>query len=145
MGMVFRPSVRKGGEFFGLPGPISKFQVQDAWDYERYKVLLEAGDGTVGISRNGVDITIQGEVGSVDGEPMLSEVEMLETLEALRSALDATDEELLDFFIYRDDEAEEYRYFRQCSVSRFRYELSRPELYEYSLILHADDPVMQTT
>ncbi len=32
--------------------------------------------------------------------------------------------------------------FRDCSVVKFQCDLSQPELYGYSLTLHADDPVM---
>jgi len=143
MGLVFRPAILKAGTFYPLPQPITKVQIQESWDFERYKVLLEDGDGTVGRSRNGVDVTFQGEVARAGDQLLLSEVEMLAALEELRSVFHADGDAPFSVYLYRDEADETSRYFQQCSVSRFVYDLTRPELYVYSLVLHADDPVMR--
>ncbi|MCG6154902.1 hypothetical protein [Rubinisphaera margarita] len=143
MGLVFRPAILKAGTFHALPQPITKVQIQESWDFERYKVLLEDGDGTVGRSRNGVDITLHGEVARVGDQLLLSEVEMLAALEDLRAVFHADGDASFSVYLYRDEGDESSRYFQECSVTRFVYDLTRPELYVYSLVLHADDPVLR--
>ena len=145
MALKFNPTILKQGVYHELPGPITKLQIQDRWDWSRYKVLLEDGDGIAGTSRNGVEITIAGQIASQAGEVLLQEEEMFEEIEQLRSLLDTSSEMKFSFFLYRDESTNTYRYFENCSVSRFQYNLNRADLYSYTLLLHAENPVLQTT
>lgn len=67
---------------------------------------------------------------------------MFLAIEELRDQFAAQTEEKVAFYLYRDEVAESCRFFRDCSVVKFQCDLSQPELYGYSLTLHADDPVM---
>ncbi|MBL4884421.1 MAG: hypothetical protein JKY95_07790 [Planctomycetaceae bacterium] len=144
MALQFNPTILKQGAYHELPGPITKLQIQDRWDFSRYKVLLEDGDGTAGVSRNGVEITIAGQVAAQDGELLLQETEMFGEIEQLRSLLDTSSDTKFSFFLYRDVGTSTYRYFQNCTVARFQYNLSRADLYTYSILIHAEDPVLQT-
>jgi len=144
MALQFRPTILKQGIYHELPGPITKLQIQERWDFSRYKVLLEDGDGVAGISRNGVEISIAGQIAMQNSQSLFSEEEMFGELEQLRALLDTSLDIKFSFFLYRDDATSTYRYFQDCSVSRFQYNLSKANLYSYSIQIHADNPVMQT-
>ncbi len=144
MGLQFNPTILKQGVYHELPGPITKLQIQDRWDFSRYKVLLEEGDGVAGVSRNGVDITIAGQVAAQNGLLLLQESEMFAEIEQLRLLLDTSSDTKFSFFLYRDDATSTYRYFQDCTVSRFQYNLTRADLYAYSILIHAENPVLQT-
>ena len=144
MALQFNPTILKQGSYHELPGPITKIQIQDRWDFGRYKVLLEEGDHRMGISRNGVEISIAGQIAMQNSQLLLSEEEMFDELEQLRILLDASSDIKFSFFLYRDVATSTYRYFENCSVSRFQYNLSRANLYSYTIQIHAENPVMQT-
>ena len=146
MAFVFKPSIWKNAGLFELPRPVTSLRVQDAWDYDDYKIPLADGDVLVGRSQRGVDVAVEGQVGTQGGALKPSEEAMFEALEALRSALAAGDpDDTYDFFLYYDAASNEYRHFKKCTTVRFDSDLSNPHLFEYSLLIHAEDPVLYTS
>ena len=81
----FKPAVQRGDQFYELPRPVSHLSIQETWDYERFKTLLVDGDTVVGSTRNGVDITLAGEINSQAGVLTLSEADMFTAIEELRT------------------------------------------------------------
>lgn len=142
MSLLFSPGIFANEIFSPLPAPITRLQIQDHWDFDRYQVLFTDGDHTRGISRAGVDLTITGSVASVGGVSLLNEEAMFNAIENLRDSLKQQADELFTFYLFRQQTNQTCRYFRECSVTRFQYDLSQPELYSYALTLHADDPVI---
>lgn len=145
MGLRFNPGLLVDGEFFELPQPVTQLRVQDHWDFSRFGVILSEGNYTTGLTRRGVDLAVAGQVGRANDLLLLSEAEMFAAIEQLRTVIDSQREARFPFFLYRDATTESCRYFRDCSVARFQYDLSQPELYGYTLTIHADDPVLYET
>lgn len=139
----FKPAIWRDGTLYELPRPIRSLRIQDQWDFTRFKVPLVDGDLTVGRSRDGVDIVIAGQIGSQAGMLRLTEAEMFAELEALRAALhQSADDGPYELFVYHDASAGTYRSFRGCSTVRFEYDLSNHALFDYSAVIHADDPTI---
>ena len=146
MAFVFKPAVYKSSVLYELPRPVPVLRVRDGWDASRFKVPLADGDALVGHSRQGVDITLEGQIGSQSGALKLSEGDMLEGLEALRSALDVSSaSEKFEFFLYHDAASGTYRKFKSCSAVQFEMDLSNQSLFTYSLVVHAENPVLYAT
>jgi len=146
MGFVFKPAVYGGAGLYELPRPVPVLRVRDSWDSSRFKVPLADGDATVGHSRQGVDISLEGQVGSQSGTLKTTEGAMLQELETLRETLDVSSAaEKYEFFIYHDSSSGVYRKFKTCSTVQFEMDLSDQNLFTYSLIVHAEDPVLYTT
>jgi hypothetical protein len=146
MTFIFSPAIYRDSELWKLPRPVTSLRIQEAWDFERFKVPLADGDTHVGHSKQGIDIAIDGQFGSQDGTTKISEAEMFAVLEVLRSKLDVSDEsEKFEFFLYYDGGSGTYRKFRECSAVRLEYDLSSPHLFSYAAIVHADDPNIYTT
>ena len=146
MSFVFKPAVYKSSALYELPRPVPVLRVRDAWDASRFKVPLADGDALVGHSRQGVDISLEGQIGSQSGSLKTSEGAMLEELEALRSTLDVSSaSEKFEFFIYHDATSGTYRKFKLCSTVQFEMDLSNQNLFTYSLVVHAENPVLYTT
>lgn len=146
MSFEFRPAICRNGELYELPRPVPTLRVQETWHNERFKVPLRDGDLLVGHSRNGVDITLQGQVGSQAGELKLDEGSMFAVLEALRAALHVTaDSGKYWFFLYCDEASATFRHFRECSTVRFDYDLSDGHLFTYAAVIHAEDPTLYHT
>ena len=146
MTFVFSPAIYRDATLWELPRPVSSMRIQESWDFERFKVPLADGDSHVGHSKQGVDISIEGQFGSQDGVTKLSEAEMFAVLESLRTKLDiSADSEKFEFFLYYDISSGTYRKFRECSTVRLEYDLSSPHLFAYSAIVHADDPTIFST
>lgn len=146
MAFTFKPAVFKNATLYELPRPVVAVRVQDAWDFEKFKVPLRDGDSYIGHSRDGIDISIEGQVGSRDGTLTVSEEAMFEELESLRDVLDVSGpDDRYDFFLYHDAATDTYRHFKQCSTVRFDYDLSDKNLFTYSISIHAEDPVIYTT
>lgn len=142
----FSPALYRDEELWSLPRPITGFRIREGWDFERFKVPLAVGDAHVGHSREGIDLLLEGQIGSREGELTLSEEEMFGGIESLRSHLDVTSEGTkYEFFLYCDETSETYRKFRNCSTVRLEYDLSNPHLFAYSLVIHADDPTIYDT
>lgn len=146
MSFVFEPAVVRDETIFRLPRPIVSLRVQEAWDFERFKVPLRDGDQHVGHSRQGVDILLEGQIGSLDGSLKLTEEAMFAALEELRDGLDVSEAaSKFELFLYLDEIADTYRKFRDCSTVRLEYDLSSPHLFTYSAVIHADDPHIYDT
>ncbi|MBT4865283.1 MAG: hypothetical protein HON53_09210 [Planctomycetaceae bacterium] len=146
MAFTFKPAVYDGTTFYELPRPIMAIRVQDAWDFEQFKVPLANGDSVVGHSRQGIDIRIEGQVGTQAGGLKISEADMFGELEQLRSQLDVTSsEDEYEFFLYHDTATATYRKLKSCSTIRFDYDLSNKALFTYSVAIHAEDPTIYTT
>ena len=140
MTMHFRPSIRRNGTLYELPRPIVSVRINDTWDIERYKIPLLQGDTFVGHSRSGVDIALEGQIGSQAGQITLDEPTMFAALEQLRTALNVADEtDRFELVLYQDDDSD-FRSFRECSSLRFEYDLSNARLFTYSVVIHASDP-----
>ena len=146
MSLVFRPALYRGGTLFELPRPITTLRVLDAWDFEQFKVPLAAGDRLYGHSRNGLDLSIEGSVGTRAGTLCATEEDMLAALSQLSEAFDITsDEDRYEFFLYHDQPSAAYRKYRSCATVRFEYDLSSPQLFTWSAVVHAEDPRLYTT
>jgi hypothetical protein len=142
----FKPAIWRDSILFEFPRPVPVLKVQESWDVERFKIPLQDGDRWVGHSRNGVEIALQGQVGSQAGALKLTEEEMFAAIEALRTALHVgPDDDRYAFFLFHDDASSTYRHFRNCSTVRLDYDLSNEKLYTYSAVIHAEDPVLYTT
>jgi hypothetical protein len=146
MGFLFKPAIYKNSILYELPRPVTRLRIQDSWDFTRYKIPLVDGDYQVGHSLQGVDISLKGQVGSQSGNLKLTEQEMFEAVELLRSNLDVSSEgEKYDLFLYHDSVSFTYRQLKSCSTVRFEYDLSDKNLFVYSAIIHATDPVIYST
>ncbi len=142
---TFRPAIFRNGQLTELPRPVTSLRIQDSWDFARFKVPLKDGSFTAGHSRNGVDISLEGQIGSVAGAVKLSEEAMFGALESLRSALDANGAtDRYRFFVYHDVSSGTYRSFGDCCTVRFEYDLSHPSLFTYSVLIHASDAALST-
>lgn len=142
----FRPSLVRPDAVFELPQPVTSVRVQDAFDFAKLKSPLVSGDMLVGHSSSGVDIAIEGQIGSHAGDLRLSEEQMFLTLEALRQAVhSASSEDRYRLFLYFDPSTATYRSFRDCATVRFEYDLSRKQLFTYTLVIHASRPAIETT
>jgi len=142
----FKPAIYRNSVLFEFPRPVPVLKIQESWDVERFKVPLQDGDRWVGHSRNGVEIALQGQVGSQAGSLKLTEDDMFAAIEALRSALHVgADDDRYDFYLFHDDASTTYRSFRSCSTVRLDYDLSNEKLYTYSVVIHAEDPVLYST
>ena len=146
MAFTFKPAVYRNATLYELPRPILSLRVQDAWDFAQWKIPLRDGDTLAGHSRAGVDIAVDGSVGTQAGSLKSTEQTMLEEIEALRAALDVDSANLpFDFFLFHDAATSTYRRFTDCSTVRFEFDLSSPQLFSYSLVIHAEDPTLYTT
>ena len=125
MAFTFKPALYKNSALYELPQPVLAVRIQDAWDFEQFKVPLSAGDFLTGHSQQGVVISIEGQIGEKTGAPKALEQAMFAELEALRTALDITsDSDKFEFFLYHDSSSSTYRKFKSCSTVRFDYDLS---------------------
>ena len=146
MTFQFKPTIDNGTILHELPRPILRFHVQDGWDFEQFKVPLKDGDTLVGHSQQGIDISIEGQIGTQSGTLKLTEAEMFDALESLRSVVDVADSNSkYDLFLYYDVASSTYRKYKSCSTVRFEYDLSEKNLFTYSLTIHAEDPVIYST
>ena len=142
----FRPSIVRPSSVFELPQPVTSVRVQDSFDFAKLKVPLISGDMLVGHASGGVDIAIEGQIGSHAGTLRLTEEQMFLTLESLREAVhSSTPEDRYRLFLYFDPATATYRSFRECATVRFEYDLSRKQLFTYSLVVHASRPTIELT
>lgn len=143
---LFRPTIVRPATTFELPRPVMSVRIQDSFDYSKLKSPRTPGDMIVGHTSSGVDISLEGQFGSHAGTPQLSEEQMFLTLESLRQAVrSSTPEDRYRLFLYFDPESSTYRSFRDCVTVRFEYDLSKPRLFTYSLVVHASDPTLEQT
>jgi len=141
----FKPAVWDGAALYELPRPVTTVRIQDSWDFARFKVPLDAGDSVAGRSLNGVDIAIEGEIGTQAGALKAGEEAMFVEIAALRAALAAdAPAASYELFLYHDPASATYRSFRNCTTVRFECDLSDARLFVYSAVIHASDPTMYT-
>ena len=141
----FQPALWRDGALYELPRPITSLRVQDAWDYARFKVPLQDGDWAAGHSSSGVDIALEGRVGSHSGALQLAEAEMFQTLEQLRTQLQPPSPgATYEFFLYHDPLTGTFRSLRRCHTVRFEFDLTDPHLFTYSAVIHAGDSRIYT-
>lgn len=139
--MPFMPAVDRDGDVYELPRPVTQFSLKDTWDSERFKTLLVDGDTVVGSTRNGVDILLTGEIGSPAGETVLTPADLFTALAELRDKLHVgADDAKFRFFLVYDADNSVYRYFQSCSTVRLETDLSNSSVFQYRLVIHAEDP-----
>jgi len=142
----FKPAVWDGAALYELPRPVTAVRIQDSWDFARFKVPLGTGDSVAGRSAEGVDIAIEGELGTQAGALKTGEESMFLAIEALRAALSAdAPDEAFELFLYHDAASSTYRSFRNCTTVRFECDLSEARLFVYSALIHASDPTIYTS
>lgn len=144
MAFSFKPAIGRGTSVFELPRPVPVLRIQDSWDGESYKVPLLDGEERVGISRQGPRIILEGQFGSASGSLTVNEEEMFTKWLELRTQSDAGTSPF-EFFIYFDSGSGVYRKLKDCSTLRLECDLSRMQLFEYSMVIQADDPTIYQT
>jgi hypothetical protein len=143
---TFKPAIWKDDELIELPRPVTGLRLLDAWDFEKFKTPLADGDHLAGHSRNGVDVQIEGQVGTLEGDVQADEAAMLQVISDLRQALDVDGPSgRYSLVLYHDATAGLYRLLQKCSTVRFESDLSDKSLFTYSVVIHASDPVLVTT
>lgn len=145
MAFTFRPAIYDSGGFYELPRPVTRLRVRDGWDYAEFKVPLLDGDFRVGGSRDGVDISVEGRVGTQGGVLLADEGAMFAAADELRGRLDGPASGGFEFFIYYDAGSGTYRKFKSCTTTRLETDLSEASLFTFSLAVHAEDPVIYAT
>ena len=146
MAFTFKPAIYRDAVLYELPRPVVSVRVRDVWDFEQFKVPLADGDFVVGHSRDGVEIALEGQIGTQAGALKATEETMFAALEELRSKLSVgSPDETYLLFLYHDVASGTYRHFKKCTTVRFDYDLSDPHLFTYSVVIHAEDPVIYAT
>lgn len=137
------PRVYRNETLYEFPRPVPSVRVQDAWDFQALKVPLAAGDMLVGHSRQGVNLVIEGQYQPAADT---TEADRFTALDTLRAAVHvgAADEKY-ELFLHYDEDAEEYRKFKNCSTVRFECELADSHRFAYRVVIHAEDPELYTT
>jgi hypothetical protein len=142
---TFQPAVWKGGVLTSLPRPVTALRLSDSWDFERYKTPLADGDVVTGHSRNGVDVLLEGQIGSVSGMLILDEPAMMQAVIDLRGLLDVDNAAgRFGLVLYHNAITGQSRLFEKCTTTRFESDLSDPTLFTYSLLAHASSPDLVT-
>lgn len=143
---LFRPSISRTNSLYELPGPILSLRIQDAFDFAKWKAPHVRGDFVAGHTPSGVDLAIEGQIGSHNGNLFITEEQMFGALEQLRVAVHSTSpDDRYRFFLYYDPGTQTYRSFTNCSTVRFEYDLSKKQLFTYTLVIHACDPTILQT
>lgn len=138
----FRPKIGRGEDIHELPRPVSLVALQETWDAERFKTLLVDGDTSVGSTRNGVEITVSGVIGSTEAAP-LTTAELFAALAKLRDQVHVgPDDAKYRFYLLHDADASLYRYFQACTTVRLETDLAQLTAIKYRLVIHADDPAI---
>jgi hypothetical protein len=142
---TFKPAIWRNSTLYELPRPIVSVRLLDSFDFEQFKVPLAAGDAVEGRSQNGVDVSIEGQIGTQAGQLKTDEASMFTAIETLRANLAAdSPEDSYELFLYHDPGSSTYRSLRGCSTVRFEYDLSDPHLFTYAVVVHATDPEIYT-
>jgi hypothetical protein len=143
---TFMPAIWKDDVLTELPRPVTGLRLLDSWDFEKFKTPLADGDHLAGHSRNGVDVQIEGQVGTLEGDIQADEAAMLQAIADLRSTLDVDGASgRYSLVLYHDPATGLYRLLQKCSTVRFESDLSNKSLFTYSVVVHASDPVLVTT
>jgi len=142
---VFRPAIWTGGALTELPRPVTSFSHSGFVDFEKFKTPLADGDVVTGHSRNGVDLQVEGEFGSVAGTLKIDEPTMLQAVMTLRGLLHVDSAaDRYGLVLYYDSATGQSRYFQQCTTVRFDCDLSNPALFTYSILIHSSAPTLVT-
>lgn len=137
---TFKPAIWRNSTLYELPRPIVSVRLLDSFDFEQFKVPLAAGDTIEGRSQNGVDVSIEGQIGTQAGDLKAGEASMFAAIETLRANLAAASpEETYELFLYHDAGTATYRSLRGCTTVRFEYDLSDARLFTYAVVIHAED------
>lgn len=151
MSWVFKPSVWQTGDgstVTELPKPIVDFSIADGWDMRKSKVPLADGESYDGHSQNGAIISVQGSLGLDASGTYIGEQAMFQRYIVIRDKIDISAEgDKYEFFIFHDTVEPLYRKFKDCSTRSFEAFLGDDDhtLFEYNLIVIAEDPVIYTT
>ena len=146
MTLQFQPALLRDADIYELPRPVHTVRIQDSWNYLQFQIPLQDGDHTAGHSQGGVDIALEGHIGSQEGHLKLTEHEMFLELERLRENLDVHHSDpKYSLILYYDAEATMYRYFKECSTIRFESDISNPRLFDYAITIHACNPSLFQT
>ncbi|MEM7810390.1 MAG: hypothetical protein AAF532_02790 [Planctomycetota bacterium] len=145
MSFVFRPAIYDGSALYELPRPVTRLRVQDSWDSADFKVPLRDGDFRAGLSRDGIEISVEGQVATQAGVLLADEGAMFSAVAELRERLDTQGDGRFEFFIYHDTTSSTFRKFKSCSAGRTEADLSSARLFSYSLLIHAEDSRLYTT
>jgi len=146
MSFVFKPAIFRDSILYELPRPVSLVKMTDIWDFERFKVPLSSGDSLLGQSLHGVEIILEGNLGSQGGTLKLTEQQMFDEIDTLRTKLDVTAAtSLFEFFLYHDTSSATYRKFKKCSGLKFEWDLSNEALFSFAAVIHASDTKIYTT
>ncbi|WP_437206443.1 hypothetical protein [Planctomicrobium sp. SH664] len=140
--LEFQPAIVRDAHILELPRPILTCRLRDSWDFQKFKIPRVDGDLISGVSLDGVEITLEGQIGSHEGELKLTEEAMLESLVELRGALQGGADSLYTLALYHAPEGEDVRHFRKCSTMRLEVDLSNQRIYSYAVVIHAADPVL---
>jgi hypothetical protein len=138
----FGPAILKDDVLIEFPRPLTVCRIHDSWDFMKMKVPLQDGEQISGPSRDGVDVILEGQLGSHAGELKLSEAMMLETLLTLREALNVSGDQTFELVLFHDEAGVPCRSLRRCVPNRFDVDFSNPHVYAYSVSIHAADPVL---
>lgn len=143
---TFKPAVYRSSTLYELPRPITTLRLQEAWDFDQFKILLQDGDHLAGHSRQGIDISLEGQIALQAGTLRLTEEEMFDELEALRTSLHIGPEDSkYELFLYHDADTDTFRKFKSVSTLRLETDLSDKHLFTWSALLHAENPTIYTT
>lgn len=138
----FQPKIGRGEDIYALPRPVSLVGLKETWDAERFKTLLVDGDTSVGSTRNGVDLTVTGVIGSTEATPM-TPAELFAALAQLRDQVHVgPDDAKFRFFLLHDADASLYQFFQACSTVRLETDFTHTTTIRYRLVIHADDPMI---
>jgi hypothetical protein len=140
--LIFKPTLVVNGTRFELPRPVLALRLQYSWDQARFKVPLLPGDQVVGRSMSGVDVSIEGQIGTQAGQLKASEADMFHTLEQLRNLTATPGDVEMRLILYQNQMTLQEHLLRQVSITRFEYDLSDTHLFTYSTLIHASDPMI---
>ena len=146
LNFVFAPALVFGTRLVPLPRPITQIRIQDTWDAARFKVPHRDGSLWAGRSRDGVEISIRGQLGRDADGVLLSERAMFEAIESVRHELHLSDPDAeygLALFVDATG-GDVVRGFRGCSTVKLETDLSDRAIYGYTLLIHASDPTLIT-
>jgi hypothetical protein len=130
------PAIQSDAGFVEFPRPILLCRFLDTWDYLKLKVPRRDGDQVSGPSREGVEITIEGQFGRFGGELTLNESQMMQAVSQFRDALHVLSAEGYTLLLFQDEEGASGQ-FRNCQTTRCEFDLTNPKLFSYSVSIHA--------
>lgn len=137
--LAWQPALWRSGTLYVFPRPVPRIRIRETWDAARFKVPLQDGETWTGLSRNGVEIVLEGQLLAPNPHHLWT------LLDQLRNALHCSADDKAWLFLAHEPAAALYRHLRGCTTQRFDYTLSDPLALAYSAVLHADDPTLYST